>query len=205
MDISGSVTQMIHRLRSDDPRERDEAARLVWERYFRDLLALAHRHLGWRIRQKVGAEDVLQSVYASVCRRQRRGEFELYDRDDLWKLLVTVTLNKARNAAKWHQRDRRDVHRQVALPAVDGGHDEGTWLPFVAAGPTPDEAVALAEALEQRIRSLGDPLLMQIALKKLEGYANKEIAEELDYTERTIERKLGMIRRKWGTPGPESD
>ena len=98
-------------------------------------------------------------------------------------------------------RDRRDVHRQVALPAVDGGHDEGNWLTFVAAGPTPDEAVALAEALEQRIRSLGDPLLMQIALKKLEGYANKEIAQELDYTERTIERKLEMIRRKWDAPG----
>jgi hypothetical protein len=92
-------------------------------------------------------------------------------------LLVTVTLNNARNAAKWHLRDRRDVHRQVALPAVDGGHDEGAWLPFVAAGPTPDEAVALAEELEQRIRSLADPLLMQIALKKLEGYANKEIEQ----------------------------
>ena len=31
---------------------------------------------------------------------------------------------------------------------------------------------------------------MQIALKKLEGLTNKEIAEELNYCERTIERKL---------------
>ena len=201
-----SVTQMIHQLRSDDPRERDEAARLVWEHYFRDLLALAQRHLGWRIRQKVDAEDLLQSVYASVCRRQQRGDFELYDRDDFWRLLVTVTLNKARNAAKWHhagQTRRRPRGRPRLRPRASPAREAG--LPLAAAGPTPDEAVALAEELEQRIRSLADPLLMQVALKKLEGLTNREIAEELDYTERTIERKLEIIRKKWGAPGPESD
>jgi RNA polymerase sigma factor (sigma-70 family) len=205
MEISGSVTQMIHRLRSDDPRERDEAARLVWEHYFRDLVALAHRNLGRRIRHKVDAEDVLQSVYASVCRRQQRGDFELYDRDDFWKLLVTVTLNKARNAAKSLRRAKRDVDREVALPPIAGESDEGAGWQLEAAGPTPDETVALAEALEQRVRSLDDSLLMQVALKKLEGLTNREIAEELDYTERTIERKLNAIRKKWSAPVSESD
>ena len=120
MENPVSVTQMIHQLRSDDPRERDEAARLVWEHYFRDLLALAQRQLSWKIRRKVDAEDLLQSVYASVCRRQQRGDFDLYDRDDFWKLLLTVTLNKARNAAKWHQRARRDVGREVSLDSAEG-------------------------------------------------------------------------------------
>jgi RNA polymerase sigma factor (sigma-70 family) len=208
MDGSEFVTQMIHRLRSDDPRERDEAARLVWEYYFRDLLALAHRHLGLRIRHRLDAEDVLQSVYASVCRRQQRGDFELYDRDDFWRLLVTVTLNKVRNAAKWHQCAKRDVNREVALPAAEGRAGEGEGLTLAVTGPTADEAVALAEELEQRLRSLEDPrdpLLKPIALKKLEGLTNKEIAEELDYTERTIERKLDIIRQKWSTPASESD
>lgn len=205
MEISGSVTQLIHRLRSDDPRERDEVARLVWEHYFRDLLALAHRHLGLRIRQRVEAEDVLQSVYASVCRRHQRGDFELYDRDDFWRLLVTVTLNKTRNAAKWHRRAKRDIDREVALAAIEVGTGDGTGLSLQAAGPTPDEAVALAEELEKRIRSLADPLLIEVVLKKLEGLTNKEIAGELDYTERTIERKLDKIRKKWSALEPESD
>jgi hypothetical protein len=35
-------------------------------------------------------------------------------------------------------------------------------------------------------------------VRKLEGYTNKEIAQELDdCTERTIERKLGRIRARW--------
>jgi RNA polymerase sigma factor (sigma-70 family) len=205
MESSESLTQVIHRLTSDDPRERDEAARLVWEHYFHELLALASRHLGWRVRHKVDPEDLLQSVYASVCRRQQRGEYTLYDRDDFWRLLVTVTLNKARNAAKWHLRAKRTVDREVPLEAREGKTGEGAGVSLAAGGPTPDEAVALAEELELRIRSLADPLLMQIALKKLEGLTNKEIADELDYTERTIERKLDSIRRKWSEPGPGPD
>jgi RNA polymerase sigma factor (sigma-70 family) len=205
MEISGSVTQVIHQLRSDDPRERDEAARLLWEHYFRELLALAHGHLGRRIRQKVGAEDLLQSVYASVCRRQQRGDFELYDRDDFWRLLVTITLNKARNAANYHQRAKRDVRRTEPLPTIEDGSEAGAEWTLAATGPTPDEAVALAEELDQRVRSLDNPLLMQVALKKLEGLTNKEIAEELNYTERTIERKLDAIRKKWSAPVSGSD
>jgi RNA polymerase sigma-70 factor, ECF subfamily len=205
MDTSGAITQMIHRLRSDDPRERDEAARQVWEHYFRDLLALAHRNLARRVRQRVDAEDVLQSMYASVCRRQRRGDFELYDRDDFWKLLVTVTLNKTRNAAKLHMRARRSVNREVALPSIDGEPDVGPSPRLEGAGCAPDDALGLVEELERRIRSLDDPLLEQVALKKLEGLTNKEIGAELDYTERTIERKLKIIREKWGALDPEPD
>lgn len=41
-------------------------------------------------------------------------------------------------------------------------------------------------------------MLRRIALFKLEGYTNKEIAHELDNcTECTIERKLARIRTKW--------
>ncbi len=145
MDISEAVTQMIHRLRSDDPRERDEAVRLVWEYYFRDLLALAQRRLGPQIRRKVDADDILQSVYASVCRRQKRGDFELYDRDDFWKLLVTVTLNKVRNAAKWHQRAKRDIHREVAIAVIERSPDDGTGQRLQAASADPDEVLGLAE------------------------------------------------------------
>lgn len=56
-----------------------------------------------------------------------------------------------------------------------------------------------------RVRSLVDPLLMQVALKKLEGLTNREIAGELDYTERSIERKLEIIRKRWASLAPESD
>jgi ECF sigma factor len=100
MERRGSVTGMLLGLRSDDPAVRDAAARQIWDRYFRDLLALARKNLDKRIRLRTDEEDVAQSMFKSFCLRQQRGEFDLAGRDELWKLLVTITLRKARNAAK---------------------------------------------------------------------------------------------------------
>ena len=56
----------------------------------------------------------------------------------------------------------------------------------------------LNEALERRLGARsGDPQLRQIALWRLEGYTNREIADRLDCTERSVERRLERIRSKW--------
>ncbi len=66
-----------------------------------------------------------------------------------------------------------------------------------AAVPTPAEAMVLNEALERRLDALGDSELRQISLWRLEGYTNREIADRLDCTERSIERKLSRVRSVW--------
>ena len=73
-----------------------------------------------------------------------------------------------------------------------------------AAGPSPAEAAVLNEALERRLEALADPELRQIALWRLEGYTNREIADRLDCTERSVERRAGadsqqvdVVRRRW--------
>ena len=199
MDSPGSVTRLIEILRSDDSGVREDAARCVWERYVRALLDLARQHLDRRLRQREDEEDVLQSMYASFCLRQKRGNFYLSGRDDLWKLLVTVTLRKARNAARRHGREVRDYRRECAEAGGTSSDVEGWALEQMdASEPTPEDAAALNEEFERRLRALDDPVLRRIALLKLEGYTNKEIAWELDdCTERTIERKLERIRTKW--------
>ena len=115
MGHSGSVTRLIGELRSHDPAVRDVAARLIWQRYFHALLELARSNLDKRIRRRTDEEDVAQSMFKSFCLRQQKGEFDLAGRDDLWKLLVTITLRKARNAANAHRRRKRDVAREQTL------------------------------------------------------------------------------------------
>jgi DNA-directed RNA polymerase specialized sigma24 family protein len=66
-------------------------------------------------------------------------------------------------------------------------------------GPTPAEAALMNEALEHRFQMLKDPELRRIALWKLEGYTNPEIAAQLQCTVRTVERKLERIRAYWET------
>jgi RNA polymerase sigma factor (sigma-70 family) len=199
MDPYGSVTIAIPDLSSDDPAVRNAAARLIWDRYFRDLLTLARNNLDKRIRHRTDEEDVAQSMFKSFCLRQQRGEFDLKGRDDLWGLLVTITLRKARNAAKAQRREKRDVFREQPL----SGRDEtgsAAWLleqQIEAADPSPLEAIVLNEALERRLQALADPELREIALWRLEGYTNGEIAGRLDCTERSVERKLARIRSLW--------
>jgi RNA polymerase sigma factor (sigma-70 family) len=200
----GSVTRLAHDLRSRDPAARERAARRIWDRYFTALLALARAHLDARVRRREDEEDVLQSMYQSFCRRQGRGDFDLASRDQLWALLVTITVRKARNAAQRHRCGARDVRREQAegdSPREDAPEDAPEapgWLERVEdTDPTPAEAAVLSEALERRLAALSDPGLRHIALQKLEGLTNREVAAELGVTERSVERKVQMIRNRW--------
>jgi RNA polymerase sigma factor (sigma-70 family) len=197
MEAHGSITRLIEQLRCDDPGLRDVAARLIWERYFRALLDLARQHLDQRVRRREDEEDVLQSMYKSFCLRQQRGDFNLAGRDQLWGLLVQVTLCKARNAAARNHRGKRDVTRELVSPGDDSEVPGWTLEQMDASAPTPAEAAVLNEALEQRLQSLPEPELRAIALGKLEGWTNREIAERQGCTERTVERKLERIRVRW--------
>jgi RNA polymerase sigma factor (sigma-70 family) len=198
MTTHGSVTRLVADLRSDDPSVRNRAAQLIWERYFGRLLEYARNDLDRRIRRRVDEEDVLQSMYKSFCLRQQRGEYDVANRDALWKLLVTITLNKTRDLVKHERRQRRDVAREQAMPRDDEA-ESAWWVleQMEAAEPSPAEAAVLNEALEQRLEALADPDLQRIALWRLEGYTNREIADELGCVERTVERRLGLIRDTW--------
>jgi DNA-directed RNA polymerase specialized sigma24 family protein len=195
---NGSVTRLIQLLRSGDAAERNMAARLIWRRYFRDLLVLARNNLNRRIRRREDEEDVLQSMNKSFCLRQQRGEFDLAGRDALWSLLVTITLRKTRNVAKKQARDKRDISREQTI-AFDDDNESGYWTleQMDAAGPSPAQAALLNEALEQRLEVLDNPELRQIALWRLDGYTNHDIAARLDRTERSVERRMERIRGKW--------
>ena len=70
-------------------------------------------------------------------------------------------------------------------------------LELVNREPTPDEAVEVAEECERLLNQLKDPKLRQVALWKLEGYTNEEIAKSLGCVLRTVERKLQAIREIW--------
>jgi hypothetical protein len=200
MTSPGSITLLVEQLQSGDPIVRDAAARQIWQRHFPNLLALACRHLDQRLRRRVDEEDVLQSMYASFCLRQQRGDFSLGSREELWQLLMTMTLNKTRNAAVRHSGQRRDYRREADVRGSEQGsltHEEAL-AQLESAALTPVEALELTEQLHRRLAAL--PVqLRQIALWKLEGHTNEEIAapERLGCTVRTVERKLQLIREQW--------
>jgi DNA-directed RNA polymerase specialized sigma24 family protein len=69
--------------------------------------------------------------------------------------------------------------------------------------PTPAFAAMVADECRRLLEALGDETLRRIALLRMEGYADPEIAARLGCGLRTVGRKLDLIRKTWlreGTP-----
>ena len=67
-----------------------------------------------------------------------------------------------------------------------------------AAEPTPETVAQVSEELRRLLSELEDDELRRIAVAKMEGYTNVEIAKDLGKSVSSIERKLGLIRTIWG-------
>ena len=196
---SGSVTHWIGALRGGDL----DAAQPLWERYFARLVRLAQARL--RTRRGAGAvedeEDAALSAFDSFCRAATEGRFpRLDDRDDLWRLLVTITERKAIDQMRRTRRVKRGggrVRTEADL-AAGGPDDEPAGLDQIAGPkPTPEFAAEFAEEYRRLFEALRDEELRRIAVWKLEGHTVDEIAVRLGCARRTVARRLELIRTLW--------
>jgi DNA-directed RNA polymerase specialized sigma24 family protein len=196
MDGEGSVSRWISDLKAGD----EEAARLLWDRYFNDLVRVARTKL--RATKRLGAdedeEDAALSAFESFCKGAARGRFPLLtDRQDLWRLLVVITARKA-----WAIADRRGSRKRGGLVRIVAG--EGIDENIAAPDPTPEFAAMVAEEYDRLLDTLGDESLRQVALWKLDGYTVDEIADRLGCARRTVARRLDLIRKTWISDGPST-
>lgn len=196
MQVDESVTHWLDQLRAGDR----GAAQLLWERYFTQLVRLARQRLDGIRRAAADEEDVALSAFNSFCRAVEGGRFpQLLDRDGLWRLLVTLTERKAIDLVRAQRRGKRGGGRVVGESGVQGpSTDENLGLAgFAAREPTPEFAALVADECQRLLDLLGDETLRALALLKLEGYSNAEIAGKLGCALRTVERKLGLVRSLW--------
>jgi DNA-directed RNA polymerase specialized sigma24 family protein len=193
---SHSITRCIDMLKRGDR----AAAETLWDSYIHRIVALARARLGGMPRRAADEEDVALSAFDSFCRRAEGGQFaRLTDRDDLWQLLVLITERKAIDLMRREGRKSRGEGRVVAFSDVEGN---GSGPADIAdPGPTPEFAAQVVDEFRKLLHSLGDDSLVSVALAKMEGYTNKEIADRLGCIEQTVERKLRSIRRIWSAEG----
>jgi DNA-directed RNA polymerase specialized sigma24 family protein len=168
----------------------------LWQRYFERLVLLARARLVRAPRRVADEEDVALSAFHSFCRAAERGRFpRLHDREDLWRLLVTLTTRKAAHFVRDGGRLKRGGLGQVrAARHREGGVDlEG----IACDEPGPEFIAEMAEQCHRLLGRLDDETLRSVVVWKLEGYTNEEIAAKLHCVPRTIERKLRLIRDIW--------
>jgi DNA-directed RNA polymerase specialized sigma24 family protein len=198
MSSPGSVTYWIRQLKAGD----QAAAQPLWAGYFQRLVGLARKKLQGTPRRAADEEDVALSAFDSFCRAAEQGRFpQLHDRRDLWQLLVLLTARKACDLVQSERRQKRGggaVLDEAALPGPSGSSTgEAGLAQVIGAEPTPAFAAQVADECRRLLDQLGDAQLRAVALGKLEGYTNEEIAAQLGCGLRTVERKLDRIRSIW--------
>jgi DNA-directed RNA polymerase specialized sigma24 family protein len=190
-----SVTRLIGMLKGGD----GEAAQRLWEAYFRRLTALARARLRGVPTRAANEEDVALSAFDSLCRRAEAGRFpRLVDRDDLWQLLFVITVRKALDLARHERRASRGQGRVVSLSDLPAAEVDR----LLGAGPTPELAAQMTEECRRLLDGLGDDTLRSVALWKMEGHTDAEIAGRLGCIRQTVGRKLKLIRDLWSEGGP---
>jgi DNA-directed RNA polymerase specialized sigma24 family protein len=190
-----SITTWIESLKSGGR----DAARELWHRYFKALIRLARDRLRGAPRAVADEEDAALSAFDSFVRGAAGGRYpQLNDRADLWRLLVVITERKAIDQWERERTRKRGGGHVVGMPGP-GGADGERWrlLRVAGAEPTPEFAALVADEYSHLLAGLRDDSLRTVAVLRMEGYTNEEIARQLGCSLRTVARKVELIRGAW--------
>jgi len=198
MEDNEPITLWIDQMRQGD----DESVRLIWENFVDRLLIVAKNKLQAANRSSYDEEDAVLSAFKSFCAGVRRGQYpQLRDREDLWRLLFVITARKVADRFAFQSRDKRDVRREVAVGDLKSSINPiGDQL--VSSEPSPEFLAECTDQLNFLLDQLQLDDLKKVALSKMEGYTNQEIAQIMKLSLTTIERKLRTIREIWGRAQP---
>ena len=144
-------------------------------------------------RRAADEEDIALSAFASFCRGVSANRFpHLGDRDNLWRILLTIVVRKAAHRRRDDHREKRNVDRLLDEASLETSLDH-----LISAEPTPEFAAEVADECDRLLTKLTSDELRHVAVLKMEGYTNPEIAERLDCAPRTVDRRLQLIRELW--------
>ena len=197
MSKSTNVSHWINLVKAGD----STAANCIWQHYFDRLVRSVRGRLYGQNRAVSDEEDIVLSVFDSFYNAAENGQFpDLSDRDDLWRLLLRMAARKVVDKRRHDLRQRRGG--DVKLHSLDHvgddiAGDDCRVIEAIGDEPSPEMVLMTQESVEQLFSHLGVGQLRELAGAKLEGYSNAELAQRFGCSERTIERRLHLIREKF--------
>ena len=166
----------------------EAAARELFDRYCERLMKLAKRRIGQRMTSRVDPEDVLQSAFRTFFTRVRNDQFTFEHEDDLFKLLIRLTVHKTLRQIAFHRAAKRN-------PEVEAGHGSDAYemlQQLAADGPTPEVEISLIDEFERFLKELPE-FDRKVLELRLAGHSTTEIAEQLGSYDRKIRRVIERI------------
>lgn len=175
-----STAEIFKRFREGDALAADE----IFARYVDRLTRLARTRLAPKLATRTDAEDIVMSAYRSFFIRTRDGQFTLQRSGDLWRLLVSITMNKLHRQVRYHQANKRSVAAEASDIQSDQLFDRE---------PRPEEVVEVADQLEFLMTQL-EPFARRVLELRLQEEDLAAIALETGRSERTVRRTLADVR-----------
>ena len=192
MPVPSDVSHWINLLKDGD----SIAANRIWQLYFDRLVRSVRGRLAGQNRALSDEEDIALSVFDSFYAAAENGRFpNLTDRDDLWRLLLRMAARKVVDKRRRDNRQRRGGETNPL--SLDGSNEEQRLVEIIGTEPSPDMVLMLKESMDNFFSVLDVGQLRELAVAKLEGYSNAELAQKFGCSERTVERRMHLIREKF--------
>jgi RNA polymerase sigma factor (sigma-70 family) len=185
-------------------RERDYAAEIaaarrgepaaldsLFARSLPPLVAFIRARSGKAIAARESATDIAQSVFREVL--QEADRIELLGEGAFRNWLYMQATRKVFDRAKFHGRDRRDISKEVALPAACP--DADALLGCYATIASPSRHAAAREELarfEAAVQDLPDNQRDAVTMSRLMGLAYDQVGQQMGLTEAAVR---GLVAR----------
>lgn len=153
--------------------------------YLPKIIRLAEGRINSRYKSRFDADDVAATVCRTVFRRISEGKFTFDDDKSLWRQLVTVTLRRLSSKIRHEDAEKR--------AAGNTKQSDDELLMGISKEPNPSEAVAFIDLIEQVSQQL-DETGRRVLELRMASFDYAEIAEELGVSDRTVGRKIQLIK-----------
>lgn len=182
MTTNASDRSLVRRLQAGSERAADD----LYRRYAQRLRGLARARTSANLGRRVDSDDIVQSVFRRFFSAAREGDYDVPAGEDLWNLLLVITLNKIRTEEEFHRAAKRDVRRTAESPS----------------GQSPLEAIADGDAADAMLRLAVKEFLerlpedyRRVVELRIQGHEVAEIAALANRSKRSVERILQESRR----------
>jgi RNA polymerase sigma factor (sigma-70 family) len=191
-----SITEMVLRVQAGD----SQAAHELWQRSLERMIRDARRALKGLPRRAVDEDDVANEVFEAFLNGVKENRFrKLEGRNDLWQILAMLAERKANSILRRELAKKRNEGKERGESAFEQIDPNGSARPGIGEIPEPHPQTTeqLSIVVRELLEKLDDDSQRRVALDTLAGYKNKEIAERMGISLRSVERKLGLIRDIW--------
>lgn len=201
------VERLIANLRDENDVTRAQAE--VWNLYFNKLCHVARAKLKVIPRAPSGAEDVALSALNCMFDKLSQGDFStIKDADDLWRMLVRITKNRANNRIERELAQKRGggkVRGESVFLGTDADISGNKIAEFAVDQESNEFVQQLSIVVRDEIAALPDEELRKIATEWLSGKNAMEIAEGLGCSKRKVERAKKRMLALWQSQASDSD